>query len=276
MDLAIFSFHEWTPLSAFGLKSALWTIHIDTVICTWIAMFALFASCMGIVYCIKNYPNSMPSFIINYITRAMVNMTTETIGSFNHSCFTFAMGLFLFSFFCTLVSLIPGIEEATRDVNTTFALSLLSFLFVQSQGFKAHGLSHLNEYVQPFAFMLPMHIVGDLAKITSMSFRLFGNILAGSVILQLMFLALAKLQPYLTYTVLVIGGIVLVVHALTIFNPRLIHLKNMLPKFYVIFFLPAAVQLFFGLFEGLIQSGIIALLTLTYTGLTTNDHSSDS
>ena len=45
---------------------------------------------------------------------------------------------------------------------------------------------------------------------------------------------------------------------------------DLLLKYMSLFFIPAGVQFFFGLFEGLIQSFIIALLTLTYTGLITN------
>lgn len=276
MELNIFNFHEWKPLEIFGFTHAFWTIHIDTLLCTWIAMIALFFTCKVLVHILTKQPESMATFIIKSTTKSIIEMATETLGRFDQSCFTFSMGLFLFSAFCTLVSLIPFVEEATRDINTTFALALISFIFVQYQGFKAHGASHLKEYTQPFIFMLPMHVIGDLAKITSMSFRLFGNILAGSVILQLMFLALAKIGPYITYYALFVGALVLCVHGLTKLNPKYKALEKHLPKLYAIFFLPAGLQFFFGLFEGLIQSGIVALLTLTYTGLTINNHPSDS
>lgn len=276
MDLDIFSFHEWRPLAEFGFTASFWTIYIDTILCSWLAMVVLFLTSKAITYCLKTYPESLPSFIIKYATRSLINVATETLGAFNAPCFTFSMGLFLFSFFCTIVSLIPFVEEATHDVNTTFALSFLSFVFVQSQGFKAHGLSHLKEYTQPFILMLPMHIVGDLAKITSMSFRLFGNILAGSVILQLMFLALANIFPYIGAYMACVGAMLLLAHIVIKINPRYDYLNDFLPWLYAVFFLPAGVQFFFGLFEGLIQSFIIALLTLTYTGLSINSNQTDS
>lgn len=276
MDLSVFSFHEWQPLAFLGFISPFWTLNMDTIICTWIAMLAIFITCKVLIHSIQKNPTGMPSFIITYSTRALINMAAETLGTFDAQCFTVAMSLFLFSFFCTLVSLIPQVEEATRDINTTLALSLTSFVFVQYQGFKAHGISHLREYAQPFIFMLPMHIVGDLAKIISMSFRLFGNILAGSVILQLMFLVLTEFSSIIRIYILVIGILLIIAHALTLLNPNYVFLKKHIPKLYAIFFIPAGLQFFFGLFEGLIQSGIIALLTLTYAGLTINNESSQS
>jgi len=276
MDLVIFGFHAWTPLAAFGFTNPFWTIYIDTILCSWLAMIALFFASKIATYILRTYPLGMVSFVIKSTTRALIGITKETLGTFDASCFTFAIGMSLFAFFCTLVSLIPFVEEATRDVNTTFALSIASFLFVQTQAFKAHGLSHLKEYTQPFIFMMPMHIVGDLAKITSMSFRLFGNILAGSVILQLTFFALANMFRYVNYYLLGVSILFIALHALIKINSKYAHLSKYLPYSYMIFFLPAGIQLFFGLFEGLIQSFIIALLTLTYTGLATNSHETKS
>ena len=226
--------------------------------------------CTAILRSLANNPLGMTSFITKYVTESLMNITTETLGVFDESCFTTAFGLFAFSFSCTIVSLIPHIEEATRDLNTTFALALISFFFVQQQGFKAHGVAHLKEYTHPFIFMLPMHIVGDLAKITSMSFRLFGNILAGSVILHLMYLALERIFPYLGGYFIFVGLLTLFVFLLQRFSSKYANLSAHLPKLYAIFFIPAGLQFFFGLFEGLIQSGVIALLTLTYTGLAIN------
>jgi F-type H+-transporting ATPase subunit a len=276
MELEIFNFHSWTPLAAFGFVHTFWTLYIDTILCSWLAMIALFFICKAITYVLKHYPQSLPSFIIKSITRGFIGVAEETLGTFDASCFSFAMGMFLFAFSCTLVSLIPGVEEATHDVNTTFALSFVSFLFVQFQGFKAHGFSHLKEYTEPFIFMLPMHIVGDLAKITSMSFRLFGNILAGSVILQLMFFAMAKLSTAICYYSLAVGVLFAAIHIFTKISPKYSYLQRVPSWFYGVFFFPAGIQLFFGLFEGLIQSFIVALLTLTYTGLSINSHKSDS
>ncbi|MBM3894323.1 hypothetical protein FJ366_01885 [Candidatus Dependentiae bacterium] len=276
MELNIFSFHTKNFFQQLNLTHPFWTLHLDTVICTWFAMFVLFILCSTIIYFIKHKPESMVSFISKSITNMLVSTTSETLGEFDEESFHTSFSLFFFAFSCTLVSLIPHVEEATRDVNTTFALALISFCFVQYKGFKAHGWHRLKEYIQPFFFMLPMHVIGDIAKITSMSFRLFGNILAGSVILQLMFLVLSLFFPYLFIYFAILTILSLAISMLKSRIEFVAHLKPYLSALYVVFLIPAGLQLFFGLFEGLLQSGVIALLTLTYTGLATQKESEEN
>jgi F-type H+-transporting ATPase subunit a len=50
---------------------------------------------------------------------------------------------------------------------------------IKSKGFK----SYIKEYFQPIFFMMPLNVIGELAKIISISFRLFGNIMGGSIII---------------------------------------------------------------------------------------------
>lgn len=273
MDLAIFSFETLSPLKQWGFTNPFWDIHIDTIKCTWLAMLALFLACSYIVKILTSHPDGLVAFSTKYITQTLIGLTIETVGTFNESSFYTAFGLFLFAFSCTIVSLIPHVEEATRDLNTALAIGIISFISVQIQAFKIHGVGHLKEYTQPFAFMLPMHIIGDLAKITSMSFRLFGNILAGSVILSLMFLFLERFFTFVSSYFASIILIFLVIYALQRKNPKYDFLRSYMTIIASFFFALAGIQIFFGLFEGLIQAGVVALLTLTYSGMAINaDH----
>ena len=61
---------------------------------------------------------------------------------------------------------------------------------IKSKGFKEYA----KEYFQPIFFMMPLNLIGELAKIISISFRLFGNIMGGSIIILVV--------SYLTYSVL--------------------------------------------------------------------------
>ena len=270
MDLAIFSFHTFSPFKQYGFTNQFWDIHIDTIGFTWLGMIVLFLGCTYIMNTLKKKPRGLTAFTAKYITKMLVGLTVETLGTFNEACFTTAFGLFAFAFACTIVSLIPHVEEATRDLNTALAIGLISFISVQIQAFKAHGLGHLKEYTQPFVFMLPMHIIGDLAKITSMSFRLFGNILAGSVILSLMFLVLERFFAVIGGYFISLTLIFLALYLLRRSNPKYSYLNSYMPIISGLFFGLAGIQVFFGLFEGLIQAGVVALLTLTYTGMAIN------
>jgi len=85
---------------------------------------------------------------------------------------------------------IPLMRGGTADLNTTLALALLSVILTQIFGFKYLGAkAHLKKYFNfkdPIMIMLgPLEIIQELARIVSFSFRLYGNIFAGEVLLAI-------------------------------------------------------------------------------------------
>jgi len=79
---------------------------------------------------------------------------------------------------------IPNGELAapTNDINTTAALALLTSLAYFYGGFKRNGIYYLRRYLSPAAFLLPINVLEDFTKPLSLSFRLFGNILADELV----------------------------------------------------------------------------------------------
>jgi F-type H+-transporting ATPase subunit a len=79
---------------------------------------------------------------------------------------------------------IPAGELAapTNDINTTVALSLLTSLAYFYAGISKKGLSYFAHYVEPTPILLPINILEDFTKPLSLSFRLFGNILADELV----------------------------------------------------------------------------------------------
>jgi F-type H+-transporting ATPase subunit a len=74
--------------------------------------------------------------------------------------------------------LVPFLRGANADINTTLALALVSVGAAQIYGIKASGLlGHLKHFTNP------LEIVGEVSKILSFAFRLFGNVFAGEVLL---------------------------------------------------------------------------------------------
>nr|YP_010564930.1 ATP synthase CF0 A subunit [Chlamydomonas chlamydogama]UZA61933.1 ATP synthase CF0 A subunit [Chlamydomonas chlamydogama] len=79
---------------------------------------------------------------------------------------------------------IPNGELAapTNDINTTVALALLTSTSYFYAGIKKKGLGYFKRYVSPAAFLLPINVLEDFSKPLSLSFRLFGNILADELV----------------------------------------------------------------------------------------------
>lgn len=88
--------------------------------------------------------------------------------------------LTFFIFTCNIFGLFFFLQPATADLNTTFALALATFIFYNAVGIKHNGLfGHLKHFIGPVwwlaPLMLPVEIISHLARILSLSVRLFGN-----------------------------------------------------------------------------------------------------
>lgn len=86
---------------------------------------------------------------------------------------------------------VPLLRGNTTDLNTTLALALISVSFSQYVGIKHLGfLEYMKKFVNfknPMGFFVGiMETISELSKIISLSFRLFGNIFAGEVIISIM------------------------------------------------------------------------------------------
>lgn len=97
----------------------------------------------------------------------------------------------IFTLTLNLSGMLPFVNPPTSRLETTFALGLLVFVVVHGYAIKVKGLkAYLKGYVDPYAFMLPINIVGEFGKLLSHSFRLYGNMFGG-VVMTFVFYQLA-------------------------------------------------------------------------------------
>lgn len=103
--------------------------------------------------------------------------------------------LFMFLLLCNWIGMVPHLEEPTKDLNTPLSLGIMGFVIAHYEGIRSKGIkAYLLEYCEPFFIMIPLNVIGELAKIVSISFRLFGNIMGGAIIIVVV--------SHLTYSVL--------------------------------------------------------------------------
>ncbi|MBC8313221.1 MAG: F0F1 ATP synthase subunit A [Candidatus Cloacimonetes bacterium] len=114
------------------------------------------------------------------------DLVTETVGK-DRAYFTpYIFTIFFFIFTCNIVGLIPipGNMEPTRNLNVPLGMGFMAIIIVHFTSIKAKGIKvYLKDYAEPLFFMAPLNVVGELAKGISISFRLFGNILGGAIII---------------------------------------------------------------------------------------------
>ncbi len=101
--------------------------------------------------------------------------------------------LFMFLLLSNWFGIFPLFEEPTKDLNTPLSLGLMGFFIAHYAGIKAKGFKvYISAYFEPFFILMPLNLIGELAKVVSISFRLFGNIMGGSIIILVV--------SYLTYS----------------------------------------------------------------------------
>lgn len=112
-----------------------------------------------------------------------LSLMTGVMGEKNARRFFPLIGsLALFILFNNLAALIPGLAPGTDTLKTNLALAGLVFLLTHYYGMREHGLSYLKHFIGPFwwlaPLMLPIELVGHLARPISLSLRLMGNMVA--------------------------------------------------------------------------------------------------
>jgi F-type H+-transporting ATPase subunit a len=83
--------------------------------------------------------------------------------------------------------LVPLFRAPNADLNMTLAMALVTFTTVQVLGIRAHGVGGRIKHMANPPFIFPIEVVSELGRIISLSARLFGNILAGEVLLAVMY-----------------------------------------------------------------------------------------
>lgn len=242
-ELDFFKEHIWKPFEYFGFTNTLLYLDSQVIIDTWIVLFVLLVFSLLSSYYVKR--KNIISFIILSSVKSFKELFAQNIEVFNRSYFYFIFSLFIFILSCNLIAIIPYVEEPTANVNTTLALGIISFLYVQFASIQVHGVKeYIKEYFSPFFLLFPLNVIGELAKVISLSFRLFGNIFGGSIISRLW--STAASTSFITEIIAIASGINLII---------------------VIFFI---------LFEGFIQAFVFTMLTLTYLSVAIQHEEEDT
>lgn len=90
-----------------------------------------------------------------------------------------------------------GLQPPTSNVSVNIALAVMMFLMIQYNAIKKAGLkARIKELAEPLWVMTPLNIIGEFALPVSLSMRLFGNILAGSIIMMLVYTVFKLFLPF--------------------------------------------------------------------------------
>lgn len=209
----------------------------QTVTVTWFIMLVLGVFAYFATKKFDKVPNKFQN-VVEVLVESIYNLTKQTMGD-DKVNFAPYMGTLLIFIGIANVSGLFGLRPPTADVNTTFALSIITFCMVQYNSVKSNGIKgYFKGFLEPIPILLPINIIGELANPVSLAFRLFGNIVGGVIIMSLLYNALAFMSASLGIGIPILqAGI------------------------------PAVLHIYFDLFAGLLQSFIFAMLTMVFISM---------
>ncbi|HHV94812.1 MAG TPA: F0F1 ATP synthase subunit A [Firmicutes bacterium] len=140
--------------------------------------------------CFKEIPTGFQN-AIEAAVEAFDNFAARTLGERFSYLFPWFFMAFAFILSSSLFSIV-GLRAPTADWTTTAALAFATFVFMFFLGIRYRKGSYLRSFFEPHPIFFPMNLLGELAKPVALSFRLFGNVLSGTIILTLYY----ALTPY--------------------------------------------------------------------------------
>lgn len=170
--------------------------------------------------------------IIELMVEQVDNLTKTSMGDKHWFKFSNYIGtLFIFILVANISGLF-GLRPPTADYGTTLSLALITFVLIHYNGFKYQKAAHITNLFKP-VLLTPINIIGELATPLSMSLRLFGNVLSGTVMLGLVY--------------------------------------GLLPKILLVCLPPSLLHAYFDLFSGAIQTYVFCMLTMVFISNTFED-----
>lgn len=207
----IFSLQYFFILSSVEVgKHLYWTIgnynlHGQVFIVSWIVIVVLLSLAFAGTRNLQRIPGKFQNFM-EFILEFLQDIAKNQIGEHEYRVWLpYISTIFLFILGSNwagalvpwkLISLPEGeLAAPTNDINTTVALSLLTSLAYFYAGISKNGLSYFLRYIEPTPVLLPINILEDFTKPLSLSFRLFGNILADELVVAVFTLLVPVLIP---------------------------------------------------------------------------------
>lgn len=181
------------------------SVHGQVFMVIWFVIFLLLGASFLGTSKLQRIPEGWQNFmelVLEFTTEIARNQLGE---SFYRPWVPFISTLFLFIFGCNWAgALIPWkvielpegeLAAPTNDINTTVALALLVSIFYFYGGLRKKGLGYFKRYIQPTPILLPINVLEDFTKPLSLSFRLFGNILADELTVSVLTILVPLIVP---------------------------------------------------------------------------------
>src|SRR5581483_726486 len=115
----------------------------------------------------------------------------DVIGHHSERFTPFLVTLGLFILISNLFGIVPGLESPTANPVVPLGCAICAFFYYQTQGFRNNGIGYLKHFLGPMwwlaPLMLPLEIISHLARLMSLTIRLYANMFAGDMVTLVFF-----------------------------------------------------------------------------------------
>lgn len=184
-----FMIHGLVKFHLFGQELYLTTTHVSIVIvCLLLIVFALIVRSK--LQDTEGEPGTLQN-IAELIVEMLDGMVKGTMGKNGIPYRNYLGTLFLFILVSNLSGLL-GLRPPTADYGVTLPLGLITFVLIQTNNIRYNKIGAFTSLFKPLPFLFPINLIGEIAVPFSISLRLFGNVLSGTVIMGLLYGLLSK------------------------------------------------------------------------------------
>lgn len=184
-----FQIHGLVKFELFGQELWLTTTHVSIlIVCAMLLIFAL------VVRSKLSDAEGKPGALQNaaeFIVEMLDNMVKGSMGKNAIRFRNYIGALFLFLIISNLSGLL-GLRPPTADYGVTLPLGLITFTLIQFNNIRYNKVEAFTGLFKPLPFLFPINLIGEIAVPFSLSLRLFGNVLSGTVIMGLLYGLLYK------------------------------------------------------------------------------------
>lgn len=217
-----FMIHGLVKFHLFGQELWITTTHVSILIVMLVlVVFALVANYK--MRHAKEIPDGLQN-VIELIVESLDKMVSDNMGKNAKKFRNYIGTVFMFILLSNLSGLF-GLRPPTADYGTTLPLALITFVMIQYNNIKYNKLGAFTDLFEPIPLFFPINLIGELATPISLSLRLFGNVLSGTVMMALVY--------------------------------------GLLPIFVKIG-LPAVLHVYFDIFSGCIQTYVFCMLSMVF------------
>lgn len=211
----------------------------ETIVVQWLIMLMLIVAALILSRGLQKYPTSKRQHFLEWSIGSLRNLVTETMGNKfvdRVPWITSYIGTLLLFFVSSDLITLLALKSPTTDLDTTVGWAIITFFMIYIMGVKFKGIKYFKEFIEPTPLMLPLHLIGELSRPISLSFRPFGNILGGTIIMGLVYQLLAFISTLIPHMSIPVGQ----------------------------FLIPIPLHMYFDLFAGSLQAFIFIMLTMVF------------